>query len=224
MRKSLPWVLMGSLLLPAMHVSIAAEATPPIPRFIEETDTAGLQSRFEGQDEFMVGGGVAVFDCDNDGLPEIYVTGGQNKAKFYRNKSARGGPVKLQEERSGLELTLATGAYPIDIDSDGHADLVVLRVGEIEVFKGLGSCKFERANAAWNIPSNNDWHTAFSATWEKGQTMPTLGHLYTWMAVAPRCIREKICRARVAQTQLLRTVHAFFGLEPKWTTLFAGQQ
>ncbi len=122
----------------------------------------------------MVGGGVAVFDCDNDGLPEIYVTGGQNKAKFYRNKSARGGPLKLLEERSGLELTLATGAYPIDINGDGNGDLVVLRVGEVEVFKGLGGCKFERANSIWNIPANNDWHTAFSATWEKGQTMPTL--------------------------------------------------
>ena len=175
MKKTMSWMLLVSLLLPTFSAVMAAEApTPPIPRFVEETDTAGLQSRFEGQDEFMVGGGVAVFDCDKDGLPEIYVTGGQNKAKFYRNKSTRGGPIKLQEERSGLELTLATGAYPIDIDGDGNVDLVVLRVGEVEVFKGLGACKFERANEAWNIPNNNDWHTAFSATWEKDQTMPTL--------------------------------------------------
>ena len=175
MKKTVPWMLIGSLLLPSATAVIAAEAPiPAIPRFVEETDTAGLQSRFEGQDEFMVGGGVAVFDCDNDGLPEIYATGGQNKAMFYRNKSERGGPIKLKEERSGLELTLATGAYPIDIDGDGNTDLVVLRVGEIEVFKGLGACKFERANASWNIPNNNDWHTAFSATWEKGQTIPTL--------------------------------------------------
>jgi hypothetical protein len=175
MQKTMSWVLLGSLLLPTFSAVMAAETpTPPIPRFVEETDTAGLQSRFEGQDEFMVGGGVAVFDCDKDGLPEIYVTGGQNKAKFYRNRSTRGGPIKLQEERSGLELTLATGAYPIDIDGDGNTDLVVLRVGEIEVFKGLGACKFERANESWNIPHNNDWHTAFSATWEKGQSMPTL--------------------------------------------------
>ena len=149
-------------------------APPPIPRFIEETDTAGLQSRFEGEGEFMVGGGVATFDCDGDGLPEVYVTAGVNRSKFYRNKSAKGGPIKLLEERSGLELTNAIGAYPIDIDADGNADLVVLRVGEVQVFRGLGACKFERANDAWGFQSSNGWHSAFAATWERGQSMPTL--------------------------------------------------
>jgi enediyne biosynthesis protein E4 len=149
-------------------------AAPVIPKFVEETESAGLQSRFEGADEYMVGGGVATFDCDGDGLPEIYVTAGVNKAKFYRNRSAMGGALKLQEERSGLELTNAIGAYPLDVNGDGHTDLVVLRVGEVQVFKGLGACKFERANEAWNIHTGNAWHTAFSATWERGNSWPTL--------------------------------------------------
>ena len=152
----------------------AGPASPAIARFVEEGEAAGLQSRFEGEDEFMVGGGVAVLDCDDDGLPELYVTGGVNKAKFYRNRSTRGGALKLQEQRSGLELTNATGAYPLDIDGDGQMDLVVLRVGENQVFRGLGGCKFERANERWNIPAGNDWNTAFSATWERGQSWPTL--------------------------------------------------
>jgi enediyne biosynthesis protein E4 len=147
---------------------------PPLARFVEETDTAGLQSRFDGENEFMVGGGVATFDCNGDGLPEVYVTAGVNKAKFYRNRSTRGGPIKLQEERSGLELTNAIGAYPLDIDGDGNTDLVVLRVGEVQVFKGLGTCKFERANEAWGVQSSNGWHSAFSATWMRGQSWPTL--------------------------------------------------
>ena len=95
-------------------LAMAQATTPPIPRFIEETDTAGLQSRFEGEGEFMVGGGVATFDCDGDGLPEVYVTAGVNKARFYRNRSPRGGAIKLAEERSGLELMNAIGAYPLE--------------------------------------------------------------------------------------------------------------
>jgi enediyne biosynthesis protein E4 len=166
--------LAAALLGAVCVAAAAADAVPAIPRFIEETDTAGLHSRFEGEGEFVVGGGVAVFDCDGDGLPEVYVTAGVNKARFYRNRSARGGALKLVEERSGLELTNAVGAYPIDIDSDGHADIVVLRVGEVQVLRGLGGCRFERANEAWNIRSGNAWHSAFAATWERGNRWPTL--------------------------------------------------
>lgn len=149
-------------------------AGPSIPTFVEETATAGLQSRFEGEAEYMVGGGLATFDCDNDGLPEVYITAGVSKAKLYRNESQRGGALKLQEARSGLELTNAIGAYPLDIDGDGLTDLVVLRVGEVQVFRGQGQCRFQRANDAWKLRTGNGWHTAFSATWEQGQTWPTL--------------------------------------------------
>ena len=161
------------LLIAALANAFAADA-PLIPRFVEETDSAGLQSRFEGDNEFQTGGGVAAFDCDDDGLPEVYVTGGVNKARFYRNRSTRGGPLKLQEQRSGLELTGANGAYPLDLDGDGLTDLVVLRVGEVQAFRGLGGCKFERATDKWALQSGNALHSAFSATWERGQEWPTL--------------------------------------------------
>ncbi|MDZ7938155.1 MAG: CRTAC1 family protein [Rhodoferax sp.] len=167
---------LGILLCAASVLPAVGAETSPLrtPKFVEETDLAGLQSRFEGEGEYLVGGGVATFDCDADGLPEVYVTAGVNKAKLLRNRSARGAPLRFQEERSGLELTNAIGAYPLDIDGDGQTDLVVLRVGEVQVFKGLGQCKFSRANDSWNIHTGNGWHTAFSATWEQGQTWPTL--------------------------------------------------
>jgi enediyne biosynthesis protein E4 len=172
-------ILVGCVALQTAIAPVSAQVTAPvvaqplIPKFVEETDSAGLQSRFEGDDEFMVGGGVATFDCDGDGLPEVYVTAGVNKAKFYRNKSTRGGAIKLLEDRTGLELTNAVGAYPLDVDSDGNTDLMVLRVGEVEVFRGLGACKFERATSKWGVKTGNEWHTAFSATWERGQKWPT---------------------------------------------------
>jgi hypothetical protein len=167
------WSTVGVALLSLQGV-LANGPSPAIPRFIEETEASGLKSRFDGDAEYMVGGGVATFDCDADGLPDVFITGGVNKSKFYKNRSTQGGPLKLQEERSGLEVTNAIGAYPIDMDADGQVDLVVLRVGEVQVFRGEGGCKFTRANTVWNIKTSNAWHTAFSATWEQGQRWPTL--------------------------------------------------
>jgi enediyne biosynthesis protein E4 len=67
-----------------------------------------------------------------------------------------------------------TGAYPLDIDSDGITDLVLLRVGENVVMRGLGHCRFEEANRRWGFDGGDAWSTAFAATWEKGAAWPTL--------------------------------------------------
>ena len=71
-------------------------------------------------------------------------------------------------------MTSVTGAYPLDIDGDGVTDLAVLRVGRNVLMRGLGECKFQRANQAWGFDGGDAWTTAFSATWEKGQDWPTL--------------------------------------------------
>jgi hypothetical protein len=99
----------------------------------------------------MVGGGVATFDCSGDGFPDMLLAGGEVPAKFYRNTSTRGGPLHFELQKSGLELDKVVGAYPIDIDGDGITDLVLLRVGEIVLMRGLGDCKFERANEKWGF-------------------------------------------------------------------------
>ena len=56
--------------------------------------------------------------------------------------------------------------------------MAVLRVGENVLFRGLGDCRFERANEAWGfegeVGDGESWTTAFAATWEAGQTWPTL--------------------------------------------------
>ncbi len=151
-----------------------AQERPAVPTFVEETATSGVNSVYAGEWQYMVGGGVAVFDCNDDGFPDMLLAGGEQKAKFYRNASVRGGPLRFEEQASGLELDKATGAYPIDIDSDGTTDVVVLRVGENVAMRGLGGCKFERANEAWNFNGGDAWWTAFSATWERGSDWPTL--------------------------------------------------
>lgn len=147
-------------------------AQTPIPSFVEETDLAGINSRYDG--DFVVGGGVATFDCNNDGLPDLLLSGGSNKAKFYRNVSSIGGALRFEEQPSGLEVDQVSGTYPLDIDNDGITDVVLLRAGSDYLMRGLGNCKFENANQRWSFKSDNLWTTAFAATWEKGQNWPTL--------------------------------------------------
>jgi len=152
----------------------ASTALAGTPKFADESATAGIDSTFKGEWEFMVGGGVATFDCNGDRMPDMLLPGGELKAKFYRNIGTVGGPLKFEETQSGLELYMVSGAYPLDIDSDGIMDLVVLRVGENVVMRGKGECRFERANEAWNFDGGDAWSTAYAASWEKGASWPSI--------------------------------------------------
>ncbi len=173
MRFKLGWLWLGLGLGSSLAV-VAQNAPSVVPNFKDETSSSGLFSRYEGDWEFMVGGGVAAFDCNEDAFPELFLAGGTNPAKLFGNRSSRGAALKFEVQKSNLELTDVTGAYPINIDGDAHTDLMVLRVGENVVFRGLGGCLFERANESWGIAGGDDWSTAFSATWETGQSKPTL--------------------------------------------------
>ena len=159
------------LLLLALLASPAAAQT--VPQFVDETASAGLVHTYTGEWQYMVGGGVATFDCNGDALPEMLLAGGVNPASFWRNDSGAAA-LAFSKQSSGLEQTAVTGAYPIDIDGDGITDLALLRVGEDLLMRGLGDCKFERANEAWGFQGGDAWSTAFSAMWEDGQSLPTL--------------------------------------------------
>ena len=170
-----------SLCLAALSLAVAghgqeAAAQPPpvVPSFVEETKTAGIDSIYSGEWEYMVGGGVAAFDCSGDGLPDLLLAGGSSPAKFYRNASTPGGRLHFDLQPSGLELDKVTGAYPIDIDGDANMDVMLLRVGENVVMRGLGNCRFERANEMWGFAGGDAWSTAFAATWEGNASWPTL--------------------------------------------------
>ncbi|MGL6211807.1 MAG: FG-GAP repeat domain-containing protein [Paracoccaceae bacterium] len=151
-------------------------ATPVLaqpPQFTEET-ASGIQATYSGEWLQMVGGGVAAFDCSGDGKPEAFVAGGVEPASLWLNESPVGGALKFTRVDSGLEARDVAGAYPLDIDSDRVMDLVVLRVGENLVMRGLGECKFEQANEDWGFNGGDGWSTAFAAMWEKGAAFPTL--------------------------------------------------
>ena len=147
----------------------------PTPRFVDETASSALAFTYDGAVELSVGGGVAVLDCDADGLPDLYLAGGAGQAGLFHNDSAVAGPLQFRRVADpATDLTSVTGAYPIDVDGDGHVDLAVLRSGGNVVLRGLGGCRFERENEAWGLDGGSLDTMAFSATWEDGNTWPTI--------------------------------------------------
>ena len=86
------------------HCSVAAAAaadTVVIPTFVEETASAGIDSTYAGEWEYMVGGGAASFDCNEDGYQDVLLAGGDLPAKFYRNREHpwRSAEVRSRDER-----------------------------------------------------------------------------------------------------------------------------
>ena len=99
------------------------------PRFVNRAPDLGIAHVYDGEWEHFVGGGLAVFDCDGDGLAELYAAGGANIATLLRNRSARGAVLSFAAETPpSLALAGVVGAYPLDIDGDGRDDLAILRV------------------------------------------------------------------------------------------------
>ena len=202
----------------AVAVAVAAggtgPATPTAPHFIDETSVAGIDHRYDGDFEFFVGGGVAAFDCDDDGLPDLYFAGGSQNAALYRNDSQPGGALHFaREPDAATDLAAVTGAYPLDVDSDGRTDLAVLRRGEDVILRGRGDCEFERANEPLGIDGGTSWTVAFSAMWEGSNELPTMAFgdylepdraIVRGQPTAPACCSGRpLCAAGRADARLL---------------------
>jgi hypothetical protein len=221
------WSALPALILVAgavlLLLSRGGSVTPTVagspPSFVEETASSGIDHTYAGEFEFFVGGGVAAFDCNGDGRQDLFFAGGSNRASLLANESAIGGELRFSRiSDAATDLTQVLGAYPIDIDSDSHIDLVVLRLGENVVLRGLGGCRFERANETWQIDGGDDWTAAFSAKWEEPNSLPTLafGNYLEWPV-------DRTQTATCADNGLLRPVGDGYGpaipLAPGWCTL-----
>ncbi|MBL4811764.1 MAG: CRTAC1 family protein [Rhodobacteraceae bacterium] len=148
-------------------------APPALSQPAFEDHSANIPTHsYAGGWEHFVGGGVAVFDCNGDGLPEILAAGGDNPMILLKNLG------NFAFTRAAFEpITGATGAYPLDIDGDGWQDLYILRAGADRLLRGGPDCSFGAFSPALFPQPEERWSTAFTAWWE-GDALPVLaiGH------------------------------------------------
>jgi enediyne biosynthesis protein E4 len=131
--------------------------------FTDITGKAGITFKYTiGDYTYMnllesSGGGITVFDYNNDGLMDIYLMNGtylegisdyigkelsKSHNELYKNNGD--GTFTEVSEKAGVDLhkwSMAAGA--IDLDNDGYQDLYVLNYGSNNFFKNNGDGTFK---------------------------------------------------------------------------------
>jgi enediyne biosynthesis protein E4 len=105
--------------------------------------------------ETMGGGGIALFDCDNDGKLDIAVVNGSTIERYLRggdpmitlyHQDSDSGDIHFTDVTESAGLTTRGWGMAIaagDFDNDGLPDIYVTGYGHNVLYHNLGGCKFE---------------------------------------------------------------------------------
>ncbi len=169
------------VLLSAMFCHGQAPKTPaiapsrPIANFTDIAETAGLtmQNAFGGATtkKYIIettGTGVAIFDYDNDGWPDIFIVNGTKLEGFPSGKSPSNhlyrnnhdGTFSDVTEKAGLSATgWGQGVCVGDYDNDGWEDLYVTYYGKNRLYHNQQGVFAEVAEKAEVAGSGKAWGT-----------------------------------------------------------------
>src|SRR3984957_8550412 len=132
-------------------------SSTPAPQFGDVAPQVGLTaSHLASKEQHYIvesmGGGVGLFDCDNDGRLDIVVTNGSSVDRYRAggdlmvtlyHQGADGKFTNITEQ-AGLAVNgWGMGVAVADFDNDGILDLFVTGYGHSVLYRGLGTCKFE---------------------------------------------------------------------------------
>ncbi|WP_337177201.1 CRTAC1 family protein [Paludisphaera sp.] len=119
----------------------------------------------------IMGGGLALFDADGDGLPDLYACqggpiaadspGGDPPSRLYRNL----GGLRFEDVTEAANApgpSYAMGAAAGDYDGDGRVDLLVTGWRGQRLYRNLGGLRFEDVTEAAGLSSDR-WTTG--AAW-----------------------------------------------------------
>lgn len=128
--------------------------------FLRIDDEAGINHQHI--DEYIMGGGAAFFDSNNDGYLDIYVTGGSERDKLYiNNQDDTYSEVGISAGFGTTDTINTNGVCTGDIDNDGDRDVFVTTADGFSnlLFENQGDGTYSNISTVAGI-IDNVWSTS----------------------------------------------------------------